>query len=230
MPDVGRFFNIDVLAEDYDYQTPYAFSENKVINHIELEGLEGILIGPGGVPVPVVVPQYGSRTTGMHPVGRMIPPRFSRGVENLKNKVSTPSKLTVSIFAAASITAMNIYSNVMKSESDNKEEDKSEIKTGSQGGPTAGKKFNPRQKREAKEKSAAENDGKVVCADCGVETTPSKKREKGVNVRGDEEQVDHIYPKSEGGNTTPENSQILCQSCNNSKSNQLPEDFYKPKK
>ncbi|MEO1253298.1 MAG: DUF6443 domain-containing protein [Bacteroidota bacterium] len=39
-PDIGRFFNVDPLAEDYYYNSPYAFSENKVVAHIELEGLE----------------------------------------------------------------------------------------------------------------------------------------------------------------------------------------------
>lgn len=40
MPDVGRFFNIDPLAEKYAYQSPYNFSENQVIAFVELEGLE----------------------------------------------------------------------------------------------------------------------------------------------------------------------------------------------
>jgi RHS repeat-associated protein len=39
-PEIGRFFNVDPLAEDYYYNSPYAFSENKVVAHIELEGLE----------------------------------------------------------------------------------------------------------------------------------------------------------------------------------------------
>ena len=41
-PAIGRFFNVDPLAEDYYYNSPYAFSENKVISHIELEGLEAV--------------------------------------------------------------------------------------------------------------------------------------------------------------------------------------------
>ena len=41
-PDIGRFFNIDPLSEKYYYNSPYAFSENKVVSHIELEGLEAI--------------------------------------------------------------------------------------------------------------------------------------------------------------------------------------------
>ena len=39
-PRVGRFFAIDPLAKDYPWNSPYAFSENNVIDHIELEGLE----------------------------------------------------------------------------------------------------------------------------------------------------------------------------------------------
>lgn len=43
MPDIGRFFNVDPLADKYVYNSPYAFAENKVINGNELEGLE---LGP----------------------------------------------------------------------------------------------------------------------------------------------------------------------------------------
>jgi len=43
-PAIGRFFNVDPLAESYVYNSPYAFSENHVTSHIELEGLEKISI------------------------------------------------------------------------------------------------------------------------------------------------------------------------------------------
>jgi RHS repeat-associated protein len=43
-PATGRFMTVDPLAEDYYYNSPYAFSENKVINGIELEGLEHLSI------------------------------------------------------------------------------------------------------------------------------------------------------------------------------------------
>jgi RHS repeat-associated protein len=39
-PAIGRFFNVDPLAEDYVYNGPYNFAENRVIDGIELEGLE----------------------------------------------------------------------------------------------------------------------------------------------------------------------------------------------
>lgn len=41
-PDIGRFFNVDPLSEKYYYNSPYAFSENRVIAHRELEGLESV--------------------------------------------------------------------------------------------------------------------------------------------------------------------------------------------
>lgn len=44
MPDVGRFFNVDPLSEKYAYQSHYNFSENRVIDAVELEGLEAVLI------------------------------------------------------------------------------------------------------------------------------------------------------------------------------------------
>jgi RHS repeat-associated protein len=40
MPDVGRFFNVDPLSETYAYQSHYNFSENRVVDARELEGLE----------------------------------------------------------------------------------------------------------------------------------------------------------------------------------------------
>jgi hypothetical protein len=39
-PRLGRFFAIDPLTRKYPYNSPYAFSENCVINSVELEGLE----------------------------------------------------------------------------------------------------------------------------------------------------------------------------------------------
>jgi RHS repeat-associated protein len=39
-PRIGRFFSLDPLAPSYPWNSPYAFSENRVIDGIELEGLE----------------------------------------------------------------------------------------------------------------------------------------------------------------------------------------------
>ena len=39
-PRIGRFLSLDPLSPDYPWNSPYAFSENRVIDGIELEGLE----------------------------------------------------------------------------------------------------------------------------------------------------------------------------------------------
>jgi len=43
-PAIGRFFNVDPLSESFYYNSPYAFSENKVTSSFELEGLEAVSI------------------------------------------------------------------------------------------------------------------------------------------------------------------------------------------
>jgi RHS repeat-associated protein len=39
-PRLGRFLSVDPLAPDYPWNSPYAFSENRVIDAVELEGAE----------------------------------------------------------------------------------------------------------------------------------------------------------------------------------------------
>ena len=39
-PRVGRFFAVDPLTAKYPHYTPYSFSGNKVVNAVEIEGLE----------------------------------------------------------------------------------------------------------------------------------------------------------------------------------------------
>ncbi len=39
-PRIGRFFAVDPLAPEYPHNSPYAFSENRVIDGIDLEGRE----------------------------------------------------------------------------------------------------------------------------------------------------------------------------------------------
>lgn len=43
-PSIGRFGGIDPLSNEYVYNSTYAFSENHVTTHLELEGLEKISI------------------------------------------------------------------------------------------------------------------------------------------------------------------------------------------
>ncbi|MDH5379445.1 MAG: hypothetical protein OEW75_01250 [Cyclobacteriaceae bacterium] len=44
-PKIGRFFSVDPLASKYPYNSPYAFSENRVIDGVEIDGLEVAILG-----------------------------------------------------------------------------------------------------------------------------------------------------------------------------------------
>jgi hypothetical protein len=46
-PRLGRFFAVDPLAGKYSYNSTYAFSENRVTDAVELEGLECIIVSVG---------------------------------------------------------------------------------------------------------------------------------------------------------------------------------------
>ncbi|MGB3655671.1 MAG: RHS repeat-associated core domain-containing protein, partial [Rivularia sp. (in: cyanobacteria)] len=47
-PALARFHNIDPLAQEYAYQSPYNFSENRVIDGVELEGAERLSVHTAG--------------------------------------------------------------------------------------------------------------------------------------------------------------------------------------
>jgi RHS repeat-associated protein len=55
-PRVGRFFAVDPLAAKYPHNSPYAFSENRVIDAVELEGLEAYFIHGTGNIVGIDLP------------------------------------------------------------------------------------------------------------------------------------------------------------------------------
>lgn len=48
-PQIGRFWQVDPLSDKYVYNSTYAFSENKVTSHFELEGLEAVKLSDGNV-------------------------------------------------------------------------------------------------------------------------------------------------------------------------------------
>lgn len=41
---IGRFFAVEPLSDKFPHNSPYAFSENRVIDAIELEGIENIRV------------------------------------------------------------------------------------------------------------------------------------------------------------------------------------------
>jgi RHS repeat-associated protein len=94
---------------------------------------------------------------------------------------------------------------------------------GSFGGPRAGKPFTPKGKQQVIQRNAAENGGRNVCENCGQPTTPAEQSQSGVARPGTENAVDHIYPRSLGGDGDPQtNGGLLCSTCNGLKSDTLP--------
>ncbi len=51
-PRVGRFFAVDPLTAKYPWNSPYAFSENRVIDGVELEGREKLKVAINSEPTP----------------------------------------------------------------------------------------------------------------------------------------------------------------------------------
>jgi hypothetical protein len=77
---------------------------------------------------------------------------------------------------------------------------------GQSGGPTAGQPFTEDARAQAlAENKAANPRGNYWCTNCGYENTDSSHFD-----------LDHIVPKSQGGNATLANGRILCVGCNRS--------------
>lgn len=90
-------------------------------------------------------------------------------------------------------------------------------KTGSAGGPGAGKPFSKSVKNEAKTQA----NGKCVL--CGDKTDTGPRGKKG--------NTDHAIPKSKGGNNTIDNAQHTCANCNQvEKRTMTTEEFLKKKR
>jgi len=81
MPDIGRFFNIDLLSDSYAYQSVYNFSENKVIAGVELEGLEFL----DHTEARIVIRANGTVAYKMKNMTKITQNKFAAVNENPKN-------------------------------------------------------------------------------------------------------------------------------------------------
>jgi len=214
---IGRFMSIDPLTEEYNTWAPYVFSGNRVVDSREIEGLE---------PWSMTKQQEADRKEAVNAFWRNSP------IDYIAVGVTTVTRELLNLYPEKGSTAIHLDGtpatgnglDLVHPGSFLTLEPPSKIikNNGSQGGPTAGKSFTQKQKIAAKEANANENKGNVICESCDVKTVAAKKSELGVTPPKNEAQVDHIYPKSKGGNTTPENTQILCRDCNIKKSNKIP--------
>jgi RHS repeat-associated protein len=80
-PQIGRFIETDPLATKYEHNSPYAFSENKVTRHVELEGLESVYPDPRRMFVEGFGQYFSALTSWM-------PSYKSEAHANIENEVS----------------------------------------------------------------------------------------------------------------------------------------------
>jgi RHS repeat-associated protein len=85
-PELGRFISIDPLAEQYNYNSTFAFAENKLGIGMEYEGLEAtpfpasFVFAETVLPRPVIQPNL---VRPMSPITRLVPELVGRSVETV---------------------------------------------------------------------------------------------------------------------------------------------------
>ncbi len=90
-PAIGRFMSIDPLAEDYVYNGTYNFAENKVISHLELEGLEGIhssKVDGAGIRTHIVQKNVIVLTQAPRPVNAGASPQRAAKIERQNARIA----------------------------------------------------------------------------------------------------------------------------------------------
>ncbi|WP_312508873.1 DUF6443 domain-containing protein [Chryseobacterium culicis] len=184
-PTYVRFFNIDPLAEKYAYQSPFNFSENAVVAHRELEGLEKqhVFYTPFGV----IAYTSGAGAAGTRTSGQGVYSQLKGYTQNaLRFWGSVAAKSTVPLMVGAGYVA----SKVMNSEGDAKN------KKNGEGGEQAeskkkvpnpnGAKGKPDHQEKVKE---LEEKAKIEHPDDDV-ITEKKIKKEGSNRRPDVQVVD----------------------------------------
>lgn len=110
---------------------------------------------------------------------------------------------------------------VLRQEVKNAAEPKADAPKGTAGGERAGKDFTRAGKTEVKVDNSTKNGGQTKCENCGQTTVPGQQSRPGVTPPKNETHVDHVIPKSKGGDGSPSNGQVLCRECNLKKSDKL---------
>jgi RHS repeat-associated protein len=219
-PQIGRFIEIDPLSEEYEYNSTYAFSENKVTGHIELEGLEAV--PTTGVWSPV---------TGKYLVqgdvnNDMVVDKSER--ESWSGAVLAWIDGGTKGYAAAATTAglvkwaVNGLRSLFSSNNQGSKENtpSPQLQKAQERADKLSQKQRPGEnmtkagKEAVKDVNRAKNGGKMKCENCGTEVQNAAKHTKGNKPPGNEAHVDHVDPKANGGSGTPDNGQILCRDCN----------------
>ncbi len=108
-PRVGRFFAVDPLSNEYPWNSSYAFSENKVIAWVELEGLESFYSCDGKYLGTI------GNSTEIRIINNM--DLWNKNFSKTKSKKSTEAERALNILNKNSVHAFKsdeLYKNIKK--------------------------------------------------------------------------------------------------------------------
>jgi RHS repeat-associated protein len=155
-----------------------------------------------GQPPPAAT--VGTETT-MEEVNRVVQPLIDSAVEDAGAAAGVLSTAAAAVVVAVGELLNPAPVNVGEKQAlnDAKASKEQKAKEGSTDGPGSGKRATPSQRKQ----TLKENNGK--CVFCGKKAT----------------QADHAIPKSRGGDTTSNNLQPTCQSCNQQKGTKTTQEY-----
>ncbi|QOG02341.1 RHS repeat-associated core domain-containing protein [Flavobacterium sp. MDT1-60] len=100
-PRIGRFFAVDPLTSKYPWNSPYAFSENRIMDGVELEGLEVRMLNDGIIMQTVDIqsrkPQYSKEDVPLLEMGVIVEKDFSKKIETKDIIINASAKMRVKV-------------------------------------------------------------------------------------------------------------------------------------
>jgi RHS repeat-associated protein len=192
---IGRFLQIDPLSneEDQESWTPYHYTFNNPILHTDPDGKLPI--------IPVII--WGYRAY-----------RAYKAYQAIQRIATTKVGMRLSPMVST-LARAQWRSTAAKSEAQERADKLSKK-------DRSGKDMTKAGKDAVKDLNKEKNNGEMVCENCGRTAVNGKQHKTGETPPGNEAHVDHKDPKSNGGNGTPNNGQVLCRDCNLNKGAKLP--------
>jgi RHS repeat-associated protein len=120
-PRIGRFFAIDPLFKSFPWNSPYAFSENRVIDGVELEGREVRKVGKNNPYLIITIlgragGMYGDETESGKTQYKNLPTPYNSNDDGLSliKGYSIKNKATIVTFSGSDddLTSVDVYKTI----------------------------------------------------------------------------------------------------------------------